>query len=182
MKALNNYINMKHINTYIVEKLKISKNKRTEYTLFPKYREELIDMITKEIQRNGNECSLNHIDVSKITDMNFVFSDDEWNPDISEWDVSNVKNMRCMFYNNSVFNGDLSNWDVSNVENMCDMFFNTYFNNDSICDWDVSNVKYMNGMFDHAAFNYSLNNWDVSNVREMSQMFYEASYDKPLNN
>ena len=39
------------------------------------------------------------------------------NGDISNWDVSNVKIMYCMFYR-SPFNGDIFNWDVNNVENM----------------------------------------------------------------
>ena len=49
------------------------------------------------------------------------------NGDISQWDVSNVKNMECMFYNSKFTgeNGDISNWDVSNVTNMHDMFKNS---------------------------------------------------------
>ena len=46
------------------------------------------------------------------------------NGDISIWDVSNVKNMHCVFYG-SKFNGDISNWDVSNVEDMEEMFYNS---------------------------------------------------------
>ena len=37
--------------------------------------------------------------------------------DISNWNVSKVKNMSCLFME-SQFNGDISNWDVSNVVNM----------------------------------------------------------------
>ena len=43
------------------------------------------------------------------------------NGDISEWDVSNVKDMGGMFYS-SLFNRDISEWDVSNVKNMWHMF------------------------------------------------------------
>ena len=43
-----------------------------------------------------------------------MFSESQFNGDISNWDVSNVTNMIGMFYN-SQFNGDISNWDVSNV-------------------------------------------------------------------
>ena len=67
------------------------------------------------------------------------------NGDISDWDVSNVTNMTCMFYD-SKFNGDISNWDVSNVTSMQLMFFNSKFNSD-ISSWDVSNVTDMYNMF-----------------------------------
>ena len=71
---------------------------------------------------------------------------------ISDWDVSNVKNMSCMFSDTTNFfsgegwNNDISNWDVSNVENMSRMFGCSVFNQD-IGNWDVSNVKDMNHMF-----------------------------------
>lgn len=38
------------------------------------------------------------------------------NPDISNWDTSNITNMNKMFMFTSTFNQDLSGWDVSNVE------------------------------------------------------------------
>ena len=44
-----------------------------------------------------------------------------FNGDISKWNVSNVKDMNCMFAY-SKFNGDISNWDVSNVEYTKGMF------------------------------------------------------------
>ena len=61
---------MKEIKTYIFEKLTVSK---PTYALFPKSKEELEEMIEYEISKGGDECSLNHINVSKITDMADLF-------------------------------------------------------------------------------------------------------------
>lgn len=95
--------------------------------------------------KNCPDGSLNWIDVSKITEMTSLFvyytPNNERiniNFDISEWDVSNVKDMSYMFHN-STFNGDISRWDVSNVRRMPFMFMGSYFNG-NISKWDVSNV------------------------------------------
>ena len=109
---------MKSFKQHILEKLKVSK---AVYTLFPKTKNELKRMIEYEMDKNGNECSLNHIDVSKITDMSRLFYFSKFNGDISEWDVSNVTDMSYMFYD-SKFNGDISNWDVSDVTDIRYMF------------------------------------------------------------
>ena len=115
---------MKSLEQYISEKLKIQNVKsKPEYELVPETKDELIQMIKDEMDKNGNKCSLNHIDVSKITDMSFLFFDalEDFDGDISEWDVSSVTNMKGMF-NASRFNGDISKWDVSNVTNSEGMF------------------------------------------------------------
>ena len=78
-------------------------------------------IVKSEIERLGKNADLNHIDVSQVTDMSYLFEESEFNGDISKWDVSNVTNMECMFCE-SYFNGDISNWDVSNVTNMRGMF------------------------------------------------------------
>ena len=145
---------MKSLKQHIFEKLKVSKQK---YTLFPKTKEELQEMIKYEISINGNECSLNHINVSKITDMSNLFRYSEFNGDISEWDVSGVSNMDEMF-DSSEFNGDISNWDVSNVTNMYCMFYGSKFNGD-ISNWDVSSVKDMGYMFGNSPLRNNPPKW-----------------------
>ena len=168
---VNIFFNMKQINTYINEKLKISTNqKNVEHTLFPETKEELQQMIKDEMSKNGNRCSLNHIDVSNITDMSELFYRSSFNGDISEWDVSNVTDMREMF-ERSAFNKDISNWDVSNVKIMGYMFRYSKFNKD-ISNWDVSNVTNMSSMFSGSNFNGDISNWVVSNVTNMDSMFY----------
>lgn len=120
----------------------------------PKDLGELRQIITDTVKEKGLDCDLNFIDTSKITDMTFLFNAQKlqgFNGDISQWDVSNVKSMECMFMN-SYFNGDISKWDTSKVETMESMFMNSYFNGD-ISEWDVSNVEYMESMFDSSKFN-----------------------------
>ena len=113
---------MKSINNYISEKLVINKNTgKKYYKYFPETNDELQDIIKQRIEKEGNECNLNDIDVSKITDMSYLFMYSEFNGYISDWDVSNVKYMNCMF-RHSKFNQDISSWNVSNVEDMLYIF------------------------------------------------------------
>ena len=116
---------MKSFKQHILEKLKVSK---PVYTLFPKTKDELLEMIKNEISKNGNRCSLNHIDVSKITDMSKLFSFSNFDGDISGWNTSNVTNMNRMFLA-SEFNGDISNWNVSSVTDMRYIFRDSLLEN-----------------------------------------------------
>jgi len=58
-----------------------------------------------------------------------------------------------MFSYATKFNGDVSDWDVSSVKDMSGMFGNaTEFNGD-VSSWNVSFVRYMN-----VSFHFSLKN------------------------
>ena len=88
---------MKKLNTYITEKLKIRKS---YYKYYPETKEELQDLLNKLINERGNEGNFNDIDTSKITDMSELFKNiKKFNGDISNWNVSNVKYNKNMFYN-----------------------------------------------------------------------------------
>ncbi len=77
------------------------------YTEFPSTKIELIYIIKHYIGLNGNNCSLNHIDVSKIDNFDYLFVEfKEFNGDISKWNVSNARSMYKMF-DSSEFNGDI---------------------------------------------------------------------------
>ena len=142
---------MKHIKIYINEKLHITTN--SFYTCQPKTKKELKEIIIQRIKDDGPECNLNDIDVSKITDMSNLFDGYnntifyKFNGDISQWNVSNVKDMYCMFFGCEKFNGDLSKWDVSNVKNMSQIFYKCPTFNCDLSQWDVSKVEDMKWAF-----------------------------------
>ena len=103
---------------------------------------------------------------------------------LEDWDVSNVKNMNCMFLGCKNFNADLSKWNVSSVGSMLSMFYNCKTFNSDLSNWDVSNVENMREMFwDCQTFNSDLSNWDVSNVEDMGFMFYNCkTFNSDLSN
>ena len=95
---------MKEIVKFIKEGLKITSNtkvnERPKYNYYPKTKKELINLLKQLIEECGNEGDFNNIDTSEITDMSNLFDDlDKFNGDISNWDVSNVKNNLEIFEN-----------------------------------------------------------------------------------
>ena len=149
-----------------------------EFKIQPKTKEELKQIIEDTIKEKGNECDLNFIDTSLITDMSYLFQHSNFNGDISKWNVSNVKTMEFMFCGSN-FDEDISKWDVYNVKDMYAMFCGSSFNGD-ISKWNVSNVEDMNYMFYDSNFNRNISKWDVSNVETMSYIFDKSPLeDKP---
>ena len=86
-------------------------------------------LIKHEIDSHGYQCDLNGIDVSRVTDMKYLFCMSKFNGDIREWNVSQVRDMNGVFYK-SKFNGDISKWDVSNVTNIYEIFYGSEFSGD----------------------------------------------------
>ena len=93
----------------------------------------------------------------------------DFNGNISQWDVSNVRDMSFMFFN-SLFDGDISNWNVSNTEDMSYMFTKSLFNS-NISNWDVSSVKDTSWMFYKSDFGQDLSSWKVNPNLRLIQMF-----------
>ena len=117
----------------------------------------LKSILKVQIGLHSNTGNFNHIDVSSVTDMSYLFYND---------DATNNK-----------FNGDISKWDVSNVTTMDNMFRKAASFNKDIGSWNVSKVGYMGYMFYRAAaFNQNIGSWNVSNVWDMSSMFSASKF------
>lgn len=107
-------------------------------------RAELARAINSEIQNYGPFCDLNHLDVSNVTQLHYLFSKSAFNGNISQWDVSNVEDMWCMF-ENSKFRGDISEWNVGRVQLFQKMFAETNYHWD-LSLWDCASAHDMHGM------------------------------------
>jgi len=164
-------------------------------------KEELRQLIDAVIQHPmfGTECNLNWIDMSGLTNMDRLFCNyrqdgdelymidgdsliQDFDGDISLWDVSNVTSMREMFMGSSgefskVTRGNgIAKWDVSNVRDMHGMFMGSSFDG-RIESWDVSNVRDMGWMFHSSSFDGDISEWDVSHVKNMDSLFYQSSFN-----
>jgi len=142
------------------------------------------DIVKNEIVRLGEDADLNHINVSRVTNMNSLFYYIDFHGDVSQWDVSNVEDMSYMFEDCDNFNCDLSKWDVSKVKDMRSMFSRCYNFNQDLSSWDVRNVKDMNWMFNRCLkFNSDISKWDVGKVENMGAMFRHcANFNQDLSN
>jgi len=93
------------------------------------------------------------------------------NPDVSNWDTSNVEAVFNMFNNASSANPDTSNWDVSSVTNMGSMFKGATSANPDTSNWDVSSVTDMDYMFENSNLSVEnltsiYENWSQLNLQQ----------------
>ena len=150
---------MKQLSTYIQEKLIINKDYR-EVKIVVKSFDELRNIIVDRYNKLGpgteqKPIDFNDIDVSNLDSFcshnTGIFEETKFKHiDISDWDVSNITDMKYMFFKCEKLEsvGDISDWNVSKVTNMAYMFaFCKKFNQD-LSSWDVSNVRFKTYTFD----------------------------------
>ena len=140
-------------------------------------RNHLNEIINRDLQRYGNQCSLNHIDVSQVEDFHNIFAHSDFNGDVSQWNMSNATDVSGMF-SDSPFNGDVSGWDVSKVVYMSSMFGISPFNGD-ISQWNTSNVVDMSDMFALSSFSGDISRWNLEQVVMLDNAFSDF-HDSPL--
>ncbi|MCE3047800.1 DUF285 domain-containing protein, partial [Helicobacter sp. faydin-H17] len=165
------------------------KEKPTQKTKYlPNNKAELIALL------NNPQIKFYEIDVSKITDMSFLFckanmqkcknnaSFRENFAGIESWDVSNVENMEGMFFENRIFNQSIREWDVSNVKNMREMFYGAVSFDQDLSTWDVSNVKDMSFMFFRAVFfDQDLSSRKTPNLEKWQDIFTRSPLENNKN-
>lgn len=180
---------MKSIIDIINEKLKITKTKQKEI-IVAKNKDDLRKIILDEMDIQGVNLDLRHIDVSNITDMYYLF---DGNPkfnkieslDITDWDVSNVKYAESIFENmdelkeiygfgdlefkvverlDSCFSGCRKLEYIENIEN-----FKLYPS--------CKHISFMFALCDNLN-ELDLNDWDVSNIEWFSGLFMNNKITK----
>ena len=131
---------------------------------------------------NFNSNNIYYWNVSNVIDMKYMFFNARsFNQDIGNWNVSKVDNMTGLFTLARNFNQDIKDWDVSNVTNMNSMFSNSLFDQ-NISSWNVSNVTNMKSMFESSPFDQNISSWNVSNVTNMQRMFSNSIFNQDVQN
>ena len=121
-------------------------------------REQLIDIIQERINKYGNNCDLNDLDISLVTHLNYLF------------------------YLFPEFNGNISNWNTSNIIDFSFMFYKCKFNQD-ISNWKFNKAIFMNNMFEDSEFNQDISNWKFSKkLASTQEMFLNSEFDQDISN
>tara|TARA_Y100001933_G_scaffold263718_1_gene326304 strand:+ start:988 stop:2808 length:1821 start_codon:yes stop_codon:yes gene_type:complete len=91
-------------------------------------------------------------DLSQIETMQSMFKGCQsiGSPDLTNWNVDNVTNMKSLFNNANSFNGDVSNWVVGQVTDMSNMFKNAADFDQDLGSWTIGSIETMENMFDNS--------------------------------
>ena len=112
---------------------------------------------------------LDGVDTSDVTDMSYMFSNNNALTSVPLFDTSNVTNMTNMFNGCSKLT-TVPLFNTSNVKNMSNMFSGCYALA-SVPLFDTSNVTDMSYMFSNNNALASVPLFDTSNVKNMNYMF-----------
>ncbi|UQT03243.1 outer surface protein [Serratia phage vB_SmaM-Yubaba] len=102
----------------------------------------------------------------------FAFTKDFNDPDIVDWDTSNVVSMEGTFKNTNLFNQPIGKWNTKSLQTIQGMFRAAVVFNQDISMWDTSKVVDMSEVFMKAAkFNQDISAWNTDSVTSMYSMF-----------
>lgn len=123
-------------------------------------------------------------DMSNVTEFYYMFNDCQmFNQPLDTWDVSSAVDMEGMFYGCEVFNQPLNSWNTSNVQSFIDMFSRCKAFDQPLSNWKFDNAANVRNMFnDCTNFNQDISMWDLCNVSEASNMLRRCQkFNQPLN-
>lgn len=190
---------MKTINQYITEAFRLRDDtkitkKTSRYTHQPKTHDELVELICAYVEEHGpgtkeNPVDLNFIDITKINDWGkstFAYIrgpkyGQNIYVDISGWDVSNIEDFNCFFYNSyrlySV--GDLSRWDTRSAKSFSCMFYRCDCLTDlgDLGEWNTEKCESFTAMFNGCKNLESIGDisrWNTSSAISFAEMFKEC--------
>lgn len=163
-------------------------------------------ILNSSYKPNLISIDINHLDVSKVTNISGLFFDLNSLKElkIEDWNIENVTNLSYTFYNTNLSSLDLNKWNTENVTNLNSIFlgmrslsslkidkWNTsnviditrIFVNTSnlkyvdISNWDTSNVKFASYTFAGTNFlNLDISRWDTSSLKIATGMFQDSGY------
>ena len=173
---------MKSINSFIIERLKLSKDKPV-IRYIPKDIFALKSILKKRLAENKN-ANLNDIDVSNITtfcdttkgkykDEGLFEKLDPYNIKIDSWKTDQITDFRRAFFNCHNLDCDLSNWKISNSPELSNMFYECYnFKGTGLDSWDVSENENFFGMFVQCrSLTVDLSKWKLDSATSIAHMF-----------
>lgn len=151
----------------------------------------LSSLIYLAISKYGPEVDLNFIDVSKVSDMSFLFFMSPFKGDISKWNISSDADITDMFKGSQLEEERkipvLKNFDISgspvvaknerHLKSLVHLAISKYGPCVDLNFIDVSNVSVMDEMFDESPFDGNISKWNVSNVKSMKGMFCHSNFN-----
>ena len=136
---------------------------------------------TNQAQAEATYGLIGDWNTTAVTNMQNAFKvagvvTNNFNEDISSWDVSNVTSIKRMFVSQNLFNQDISGWDVSNVTHFGQTFNYSIAFNQDISGWDVGSSTIFYRMFLGASsFNQNLGSWALGDTVNMQLMFLNTA-------
>jgi surface protein len=115
---------------------------------------------------------------TNFENLSGMFGQTNFNQDISDWDVSNVTNVRQLFAFNNAFNQNLNNWTLSSLSDATLMFYGAFaYNNGGVTLYWTDKIPLlnnMNGMFSAASSFNQIVLLDTGSVTDMGGVFSSA--------
>lgn len=164
---------MININEYLLSK----NNKKTAVMNEVIATDDNIEELVREAIRNyGTGVDLNYIDTSAVTKMNSLFDQEDFEGDVSQWDVSSVTNMEYMFYKCEHFNCDLTRWEPKSLRDAHCMFKYCYeFKGLGLKTWKVPELKEAYSMFEECSnLDFDTTKWKPVKLRQSQRMFFRC--------